>query len=856
MQGCAFCFRGDPGGFVLEGAQARYLPDRPFRIRHIALELEADFDKKTITGKAKLDLSIQVPTDRLRLDQRELEVTEAALIHEGEARPCAVEMSDDHLTVLTPSALIAGQDCRLVITYSARPRWGLRFTSPDAHRPDKRPQLWSLNQDENARYWLPCLDFPDERSSFEVALTLPAAFDVFANGQRLGDEAVGEDRHRVRWRFDEPLPPYLMTLVAGEFTVLEDAWNEVPVRYVAPKGREEEARRNLDKTPRMVAFFSEWTGVPFPWERYDQILVDDYLFGGMEHTTQTTLTERMLRDERALLDSHGEGLIAHELAHQWFGDLVTCRDWSQGWLNEGFATFCEVLWTEHEHGVDEARYRMLKTLEGYLQEAGGDYTRAIVERRVHSPIDLFDGHLYNKGAAVLNMLRLRLGAEPFRAAVGRYLKAHARGSVETHDLRRAIEAETQLNVDELFDQWVFRPGHVKLEAKSRWDGERQVLILDLEQKQKEAWGAFAVDLDVALKVGEDWRVERRSLRQRAERWVIACAEEPEVVSLDPEGALIGAWKSWDPGERALRRQLKGDRAALGRVRAARALGRSGSYAAIEALESALTEDGFWGVAAEAAAALAKIGGSEARDALIRALPLMAEPRARRALVKALGSFFQDDAAAEALQVILQGDASYFVEAEAAEALGAVGRPGDAAALEALLESRDSWHDVVRAGALRGLGRLGGAERFEALLAWTRPVYGMDPRLGACAALKRLARRGDSGLRRRILDVFEGLIDDGAHRVQRFAVAALGDLGSRASRGLIEALLARTADGWLRRVCREALASLGRSGSSGEKLGGVEQGLAEQRRLTAELRRRLDLAEGELAQLREDQRREP
>ena len=232
----------------------------------------------------------------------------------------------------------------------------------------------------------------------------------------------------------------------------------------------------------MIEHFGKLVGVPYPWNKYAQIVVSDFIFGGMENTTATTMYEHLLLDERAALDVTSDDLIAHELAHQWFGDYVTCRDWSHGWLNEGFATFFEHIDLEHKLGKDEYQYALRGDLDAYFAEANGRYRRPIVCQDYEAPIDIFDRHLYQKGGLVLHMLRTALGDDVFWSSVRAYLKKHARSIVETRDLMRALEEVSGRGLEQFFEQWVYRPGHPELEVKVEHEGG--VLNIGVKQTQK------------------------------------------------------------------------------------------------------------------------------------------------------------------------------------------------------------------------------------------------------------------------------------------------------------------------------------------------------------------------------------
>ena len=346
--------------------------------------------------------------------------------------------------------------------------------------------------------------------------TAPAGNFVLSNGVLRQRTELPDARVRWHYALEFPQPAYLVTLVAGPFAEIAARAPQHRRRRLLLRaaGREADAQRTLGRTPDMIDFFSEKIGVPYAYPRYSQIIVADFIFGGMENTTATTLTDLVLLDERAALDHDVDGLVSHELAHQWFGDLLTCRDWSEAWLNEGFATYFEYIWREHAKGRDEADLELLVDTDGYLSEAGR-YQRPIVCRQYDEPIDLFDAHLYEKGGRVLHMLRHELGDAAFWRAIGHYARKHAHGSVETRDLARAIEDTTGRNVDELFDRWIARPGHPELGGRWEWDEDRKVGTLRFDAEAAgHGRGAAVQVLDAGALRGRRPRTRRARQRQR------------------------------------------------------------------------------------------------------------------------------------------------------------------------------------------------------------------------------------------------------------------------------------------------------------------------------------------------------
>ncbi|HSU39780.1 MAG TPA: M1 family aminopeptidase, partial [Polyangiaceae bacterium] len=611
---------------------------------------------------------------------------------------------------------------------------------------------------------------------------------------------------------NQPHPSYLVTLVAGELAVVEGREAElgrrkIPVAYYVPPKRTRDVPRSLGDTPRMIELFSERTGVAFPWSRYSQVVVSDFIFGGMENTTATTLYEHVLLDERAALDVSSHDLVAHELAHQWFGDFVTCRDWSHGWLNEGFATYFEHIEREARLGRDEYDYGVAGDLEAYLGEANGRYQRAIVCRDYKEPIDLFDRHLYEKGGLVLHLLRRELGDDVFWDGVRLYLERHAHGIVETNDLLRALEEASGKSLERFFDQWVYRPGHPELRVKIGWDDG--LLSVEVKQKQKGndvAVFEFPLQVLVKTKGGAVERHEKR-VTEASDTLVVRLAERPRFVVFNPDQSVVGSVSLEAPSD-FLRHQLADGPSAYAKWTAARSLGERDDPPSLRALADALASgDNAWMVRAEAARALGRVRSEAAFEALAAHVK-DAQPKVRRAVVEALGAF-RTKAAAEVLRGPARNDRSYLVAADAARSLGRTRQPGVLRELLAVID-RPSWADAQRAGALDGLAQLRDEAALPEVIARSR--YGIPTR-GRRAAVAALAALSDSRETRREL---EDLLDDRDPHFRITVVDALLTLGDTKARGALRRALDRELDGRVARRLREALRDLGESGSTERK----------------------------------------
>jgi aminopeptidase N len=602
--------------------------------------------------------------------------------------------------------------------------------------------------------------------------------------------------------------------VAGEFSEIADKVRvgdrEVPLAYLVPKGREEDARRTFARTPEMVKHFSDVTGVAYPWAKYAQVVVSDFIFGGMENTTATTMYEHILLDARAAIDVTSDDLIAHELAHQWFGDYVTCRAWYEGWLNEGFATFFEHVWREKHLGRDEYEFGLKVDLEGYLSEAHARYRRPVVCQDYDAPLDLFDRHLYEKGGLVLHALRAELGDALFWRGVRAYLARHARGVVETRDLQRALEEASGRGLGRAFEQWLYKPGHPEMDVEVAW--EKGVLSVTTRQTQSTSDGVPACfELELAVDLGDgEGRVVRRTVRVTEKQQTVALAAptRPTFVVVDPEQRVIGEVRLKIPGD-MLREQLFKAPTARGRWLAAQAMAKLDDAPTVAALTQVLGDAReFWGVRAECASALGRMRVREGFEALKNARETE-HPKVRRAVVDALGNFKTTEAM-EAIKPLALRDDSYLVEGEAARALGKTRQPGALDVLVDLLE-RPSWFDVVRAGAIDGLAALRDDRAVPHVTARVR--YGHPPRArrAAAMALPKLATD------RKAREALEQLLEDSDPLLRVDAVRALGELGDAKARPALRQRLETDLDARVRRRIREVMRDLGEPRRAAEQV---------------------------------------
>jgi len=779
----------EPHPFSLETATLHYAEDREVHAKHLALQLDLDFKTKSLTGVATHHLHPIRGLKRLTFDAVDLDVKKV----EVDGKVATFDNASGRaLHVQLPRAVKAGADFVVKITYRAQPQRGLYFVGDD--------QVWTQGQDIDSRHYFPCLDTPAQKCSTELKASFPAELTSLSNGTLLSDVVKGA-RRTMHFKLDAPHSPYLVTLVVGKFEVYEQKQGDTTIRTLFAPGKKDDALRCVKRTPQMLALFEHLTGTKYPYGDYAQIFVKDFIFGGMENTSATTLTDTILHDERAHADYSAEFLIAHELAHQWFGDLLTCRDWPHGWLNEGFATYSEVLWQEEGESLDEADHTRKGDFETYLSEVAERYARPIVARKFDAPIDLFDRHLYEKGGLVLHELRCRLGHEDFVASIRNYVAAHAGGTVETVDLARAIEQTTGRNVDRFFDEYVHRAGHPQLKVELTHESDKQRVRVSVKQTQE--GDAIALAVPVELVVGDKPSTHSLELKKKEETFFLPATREPSQCVVDPHRDLLATLEV-DKPLGWWRTEVQQASVARARTEAAAALSKDTAPATVQALVKTLkAESVFWGTRAACAKALGTLRTPSAREALIELLGKVKHPKARRAIVAALGSFREDEAVAAVLAAhAKKGDASGFVEGELARAIGRVRGKGAFAALESLID-KPAFQDAVRVGALDGFAELRDPKAWKrvlACLAVGQPNFG---RRAAVVALAKLAEPAEK--KTEAVERIARALRDENFRVRLAAIDAASTLNDERLIGPLSTT--PFLDGREQRLAREAVRAL-------------------------------------------------
>ncbi|MCX5962900.1 MAG: M1 family metallopeptidase, partial [Cyanobacteria bacterium] len=798
--------------FQLPGAKPQYNPDRYGQVTHIALDLKLDIPNQICSGTCTTALNpIRNGITSIVMDAVDMEIISIQVSNEVQK----YDYDGKQITIELTHATTIGNPISLEIAYKLdKPDRGMYFVQPNEYFPNKPTQVWTQGEDEDSRYWFPCFDYPGQLASSEIRVEVPSSFTAISNG-KLDNVEDKSDSKIYHWIQTEVHPTYLMTLAVGEFSEIRDEWNGKDITYYFEKGKDHEARLTMGKTPRMVEFFSQTYGYPYAYPKYAQVCVDDFIFGGMENTSTTLLTDRCLIDDRAAIDNlRAETLVAHELAHQWFGDLVVIKHWSHAWVKEGAATYAEVLWLTHEYSSDLGRYYWLGQAREYLDEDSSRYRRPLVTHVYREAIELYDRHIYEKGACVYHMMRIELGDELFFKTMATFLHDNAHNTVETIDLLRAVEKTTGRNLTFLFDQYVYRGGHPDYKVEYSWDNDSKLAKVAVTQTQVndgETDGLFDLKIPIGFTTNTVNKTFTVRIHQREQAFYFPLESKPDFVSFDVGNNTLKTVELAYPLPE-LSAQLVQDPDCLSRLNAAESIAKKGNLEALKTLEKALSTEVFWGVRLEIVEAIATIKLDQVGAILTQALQ-DPEARVRRAAIIALAD--QKTAAAyQSVKAIVEaGDPSYTTESSAIAALGTFAMSGlpDApdesevlGILKSILETRDGWNQVVRSGAISALSKMKtSSAALDLLQTYTNPAIPQSLRLAAIRALGAISTGQMAPQIEQILNRLRELSCDRFFFTQLAVISSLGQMETTKAIPLLNSFV-NLPDGRVKRMAEEAI----------------------------------------------------
>lgn len=777
---------------------------RTYDLQHQVVHVRFDWVRHAVVGSTTLTLAaLDTAISSVALDAIGMTFAEVsgpgdrALRHEYDGRTLTVHLSEP----LAPHART-----RISVRYeSVKPKKGAYFI-------DRRHVVWTQGEMIDTRYWVPTYDEPNDKTTWEMYIRTDSDEKALSNGKLAGSRSVGGDTE-WHWVLEKPASTYLMTAVTGNYTVLEDRWRDVPVGYWTYPDSVKAAWRGFGSTPRAMAIYGQKTGVDYPWVKYDQVVAPDYIFGGMENVTATTQADdAILHPAWAEPQANAEGLVAHELGHQWYGDLLTTASWADAWLNEGFATFMEQTYRETAHGKDEGAIDRLGAQRQTIA-ADARMRRPLVWNRWKvDPLELFlSGHIYPRGASVLQMLRHQLGDSLFWKAMNHYTVEHAYGNVVSADLRDAFEEATGRDFHRFFDQWVYGAGVPQFRVSYSYDSSAGRLTLRAEQTQPVDSMTGIFDADVDVKVLTDRGTIRGvvPVRGRLSTASFALPAPPRAIRWNDGGWILEAHDFPRPTV-MLAYQLAHDDDVIGRLEAVELLAlRTSERMAVEAVAGAARDDSFWAVRQSAADALTGFhpGAADTTSVVkprigMPRLPAMrartpvesiaieallaasadSDSRVRERAARSLGAFPGERSAAR-LKELASADSSLFVRGAA---LGSYARLDPAGAIPVIRETlaRDSWLDVERTSAVRALGAVDSPEAWDMLVPYLSLSVHRNTRQAAVASLVERAEK--TGRQADAAAAIEPVLGAADFYSRAAAARALGALGQESSIAALEA----------------------------------------------------------------------
>jgi len=862
----------------------------------MVLKIKPDLNSKTLKDcEQQLRITTKTDLNEFKLDIAELNIEKVLSLSSDYAVASIDDKSEeDKLIIKFDKKLPKGSTLDLNVKYSAgyyhhygnsgsidirSPRSGFYFISSDENSPSK--QAWTQGESIESRYWFPCIDDPQVKFPREIQVTVPEGYIVISNGE--GKQSNNNKDNMTTWTWIEQraVSTYLTSVVIGNFSYCKEDCNNsqkdnnVPLYYYWPKdieGQGYDAMMTFGDTPNVMRIFKEFFGTEYPFEKYSQVTVDDFEFGGMENASCTTLTRDILHDKRASIDyTFDLFVVAHELAHQWFGDLVTCKEWSHIWLNEGFATYCEALyWEKYWEKKDQNRkdnefhYKMLQTADRYFSEAKSKYKRPIVTNLYKNPEELFDDHSYRKGGCILHMLRHYIGDDIFKKSLKLYLERYSYKAVETDDLRKTLEELSDVNLQQFFNQWIYRAGHPELEieysivekkVKNNFNSELKIKIT---QVQEDSDIPFEFPLEFKIVFSTDNNDKKPCIIQISKKvteYTFEISNDVHIkwISIDPEFKILNEIKSLkiiDEKENfnskdMLLSQLKNGKTVFEKIQAARIL-RDKKYSGADDIISKLQEvvvlkNNFYGVSVEAVNTLGSYKDNSdysKNEKVYKALKkcfnkqILSEmpPQVRRAIVNNIGEFEKSESL-DLLMDLLQ-DESYFVESSAATAIGKCSRNLPISEnqrkmeivqmLINLVNTSKTFQNLLAQGAINGLKEFSKDKYMDVtdvvkianfLIEKTTQKNEYFIRLTSTAALGKFLSTKNDETNKQVFVCLKQLLKDKRQKVKNNACTALADPDAKmtdpseritSSINEIAWVAGHDLDGFVRRVAEDSL----------------------------------------------------
>lgn len=580
---------------------------RTFDIVHTELDLNFDYERSAVLGEAKLTLTPYAkPQKVLTLDAKDFELGKIYGEIDGEEQSFGYRYDEKQIQIYLPKEVEKGDTIQVWMKYTAFPdknsggggsaitdTKGLYFIDPLDTVANKSRMIWTQGETEFSSKWFPSIDKPNEKFTQTIHLTVGDSLVTVSNGVLTKSEDLGNGLRKDTWEMTLPHSAYLAAVAIGDFGKAEDVHGNISLGYYVEKGYEKGAAKVFANTPEMMEYFEKLTGVNFPWPKYDQIVVPDFVSGAMENTTASIFMEELKLTEREAIDSEWDYIIAHELFHQWFGDYVTAESWSNLTLNEAFANYSEYLWNEYKYGLDQAKLKLIAERETYFQEALGKQENLI---RFHYPDaeELFDAHSYSKGGLILHMLRKYLGDDLFFDGLNYYLNQHAFSSVEVHDLRLAFEKVSGEDLNWFFNQWFLAKGHPQVKFEVDYSIPDNLLISAWQEQDLETTPLYRLPIEISWYVDGERKTKKIILEQGFQQFALQNEDPVDQIYID-EGTDVLMNKSMNQDSSYLKRQFLESQIGAARYEALDSLRTRDDLELLSELIPKALDDEFWSV---------------------------------------------------------------------------------------------------------------------------------------------------------------------------------------------------------------------------------------------------------------------
>ncbi|MBL1281313.1 MAG: M1 family peptidase [Fluviicola sp.] len=673
---------------------------------HTKLEVNFDWEHSKMSGVATITAKPHFyASSELILDAKSMLINSVSM----KGKTLQYNYEDDFLTINLGKEFSRNEKHTVVIDYVAQPEEvqegtgsaitsdkGLYFINPTGNDKNKMPQIWTQGETESSSVWFPTIDSPNAKTSQEIFITVDDKYATLSNGKLMSSKKIADGKRVDHWKQELSHAPYLFMMAIGEFKIIKDSYtrqdgSKMEVNYYVEPEWETSAKDIFGDTPEMIKFFSEKMGVEYPWDKYHQIVVRDYVSGAMENTGAVIFGDFVYKNKRELLDSDDNSTIAHELFHHWFGDLVTAESWSNLTLNESFANYSQYLWDEHKYGIDQADFNAIGERKGYYQSAQMQGFHNLVWFDYDQKDQMFDGHSYNKGGRILHMLRNYLGDDAFFTALNLYLEENKFKAAEFHQLRLAFEQVSGEDLNWFFNQWYLGSGHPTLKFEQTDDESAHTITVAVKQTQNlDEFPIFKLPVQMAIFDDEGKHTHKVVIDKVEQEFTFSYKGTLKGILYDDQQMLLAKKMEDKTLEQYIYQFYHGEKfeaRKIGLEKGSRDRGDAGQTMILDALS-----DPFWNIRLTAISKFSKLKNDKKTQGQQKIMDMASnDPKSavRSGALKKLKKFLSEDELEPIYKDRIENDQSYLVVSTALKAYGAINEAAALTIAESLENEKSS-----------------------------------------------------------------------------------------------------------------------------------------------------------------------